>query len=231
METLFLITARGGSKGLPGKNSKQLAGKPLIAYSIEYARNFAKDDCICLSTDDKDIIKIAENSGLPVPFIRPAELSGDTAGSYEVILHALNHYKKQGRTFDTLILLQPTSPFRLKRHLTEALQLYTPGTDMVVSVKKVKGNPYSILFEEGDDGYLRKLMNAGIVGRRQDAPEVYQHNGSIYIMNVKALTEGHFSQFKSVRKYVMEEEYSMDIDTPLDWLWCEFLVANNAIKL
>lgn len=106
---LFVIPARGGSKGIPGKNIKPLCGKPLIGYSIEVAREFADDDDICLSTDDPAIAGVAEEQfGLRVPFLRPTELATDRSGTYGVLLHALDFYAARGRLYDTLVLLQPT---------------------------------------------------------------------------------------------------------------------------
>ena len=117
-DTLFIITARGGSKGIPGKNIKPLNGKPLLYYSIDIARHFVKDNLICLSTDSDEIIKSANAYGLNVPFVRPNELSGDEAGTYEVLLHAIGHCESNGIKFSKVVLLQPTSPFRKKEALS-----------------------------------------------------------------------------------------------------------------
>ena len=108
MECLIVIPARGGSKGIPHKNIKPLCGKPLIYYSIDAARTVAKDEDICVTTDDQDIIKCVENYGLKVPFVRPAELATDKSGSNEVILHVLEFYEAQGKKVDAIVLLQPT---------------------------------------------------------------------------------------------------------------------------
>ena len=116
MKHLVVIPARGGSKGVPRKNIKLLAGKPLIQYTIEAARALFADDIICVSTDDIEIKEVVESLGLQVPFLRPNDLASDTAGTYEVLLHALNHYETTGYYPDTLILLQATSPFRTVTH-------------------------------------------------------------------------------------------------------------------
>ena len=142
MKALVIIPARGGSKGIPHKNIKPLNGKPLIHYTIDVARGIASDEDICVSTDDADIIKCVEEYGLKVPFVRPAELATDTAGTYEVLIHALDFYEKQGKTYDVVLLLQNTSPFRTVQHVKEALELYRPDIDMVVSVNETKTNPY-----------------------------------------------------------------------------------------
>src|SRR5690554_4054145 len=120
MKVLYIIPARGGSKGVPGKNIKLLGGKPLIYYSIEVARALAKDEDICVSTDDERIKEVVEKTGLKIPFIRPAELGTDSASTYDVLLHAINFYSAQGKEYDLIILLQPTSPLRKVEHVQKA---------------------------------------------------------------------------------------------------------------
>ena len=120
MKILVIIPARGGSKGITHKNIKPLNGKPLIHYTIDEAREIVSDEDICVSTDDPEIIKCVEDYGLKVPFVRPKELATDTAGTYEVLLHALNFYEKQGRHYDVVLLLQNTSPFRKADQIKEA---------------------------------------------------------------------------------------------------------------
>jgi CMP-N,N'-diacetyllegionaminic acid synthase len=228
VELLFLITARGGSKGIPFKNIKIFNGKPLICHSIDVARQMAGDDRICVSSDDSAIISTVEAYGLRVPFVRPAELSGDTAGSYEVIRHALRFYEERGSSFDAVVLLQPTSPFRKKQHLKEAVALFDESVDMVVSVKQSEANPYYNLFEEVS-GSLQLSKKSESV-RRQDAPPVYQFNGSIYVINVNALKNyKSFNEFKSVKKYLMDEVHSMDLDKPLDWVIAETLLEKGFV--
>lgn len=228
MKILFVIPARGGSKGIPGKNIKALAGKPLITYSIDYARQFTSDEFICVSSDDEKIIRTVEQYGLGVPFRRPAHLATDTAGSYEVILHALAFYESKGHTFDCVLLLQPTSPFRLVEHLNEALTLYTASLDMVVSTKETQANPYYLLFEENKEGFLEISKPGYAITRRQDVPKVYEFNGSFYLLNPLSLKRYQkFSEFEKVKKYVMPTLYSVDIDTPMDWVYAEFLIEKN----
>ena len=135
-DTLFVIPARGGSKGLPGKNIKDLCGKPLIAYSIDVARAFADDEHICVSTDSEEIKRVVEDYGLTVPFIRPAYLATDTASSNDVLIHAVNYFEMLGREYKRLVLLQPTSPLRSIEDVSGSLTLYSDDIDMVVSVTK-----------------------------------------------------------------------------------------------
>ncbi|WP_080238572.1 acylneuraminate cytidylyltransferase family protein [Spirosoma rigui] len=228
MKPLFLITARGGSKGIPGKNIKPFAGKPLLYYAIDTARELAPDEDICLSTDADDIIQAAEAYGLPVPFKRPDALATDQSGSYEVMRHAVDFYRQQHRTYDVLVLLQPTSPFRTAQHVREALALYTSDLDMVVSVTESASNPYYNLFEENADGYLKRSKESSFT-RRQDCPEVYAYNGAVYVINPVSLAQKPLSQFEKVKKYIMSADDSIDLDTPLDWAFAEFLAANRPV--
>ena len=225
MKPLIVIPARGGSKGVPRKNIKVLGDKPLIQYTIDAAKGVFDDEFICVSTDDFEIKSVVEQLGLKVPFLRPNELASDTAGTYEVLLHAISYYESKGYFPDTLILLQPTSPFRTSAHIKEALKLYHESIDMVVSVKETKANPYYILFEEDSNGYLKKTKEANFT-RRQDCPKVWEYNGAIYIINVKALKEKTISQFTKVCKFEMDETSSHDIDTLLDWKIAEIILQD-----
>lgn len=223
MRLLTVIPARGGSKGIPRKNIKLFDGKPLIYYTIDCARAIVGDEDICVSTDDEEIIQVVENYGLKVPFKRPDELATDTAGTYEVLLHALDYYESKGNQYDALILLQDTSPFRTAQHLKEALKLYTPNIDMVVSVKECAANPYYCVFEEDGEGFLHICKGNGNYIRRQDAPKVYEYNGAIYIINAKTLKTTHMHKMKKRVKYVMDEISSYDLDTMTDWKIAEII--------
>lgn len=225
MKPLVIIPARGGSKGVPRKNIKLLNSKPLIAYTIDAALGCFSPEVVCVSTDDLEIKEVVENLGLAVPFLRPEKLASDSAGSYEVLIHALNEYEKNGYEADTIILLQPTSPFRTAEHLKEALELYKQQIDceMVVSVKETISNPYYVHFEESEKGYLKKLLNSNYT-RRQDCPKVFEFNGAIYIISVKALKQKKLNEFTRIVKYEMDDASSHDIDTMFDWHFAEFLV-------
>lgn len=227
MKYLVVIPARGGSKGIPGKNIKELNGKPLIYYTIDVARGIASDEDICVSTDDQNIINKVEEYGLKVPFKRPDFLATDTAGTYEVLLHAINFYEEQGKTYDCLILLQPTSPFRKLKHLKEALSLYDNSLDMVVSVKETDSNPYYVCFEEDEYGMLKISKGNGQYIRRQDCPHVYEYNGAIYIINVNSLKKMRLNEFTKRKKYVMDREDSLDLDSMIDWKIAEFILKDK----
>lgn len=229
MNCLVVIPARGGSKGIPHKNIKLLNGKPLICYSIDVARQFTTDDNICVTTDDDEIIQVVEDYGLKVPFKRPDYLATDHCGSNEVIQHAYQHYVQQGKVYDTILLLQPTSPFRKVEFLREAVSLYDASIDMVTSVKLSSCNPYYDGFEEDANGLLGISKGDGTIERRQDAPSVWQQNGSIYVINPHSLIEKGMAHFTRIRKYVMSEIYSVDIDNTFDWKIAELIINEKML--
>ncbi len=229
MKVLTIIPARGGSKGIPHKNIKPLNGKPLIYYTIDCARAICDDEDICVSTDDSEIIKCVEDYGLKVPFVRPAELATDTAGSYEVLLHALDFYEKQGRYYDVVLLLQNTSPFRTSIHVNEALELYKPEIDMVVSVKETSSNPYYNCFEENDKGFLKISKGDGLYTRRQDVPKAYEYNGAIYVINPASLKKMPLGKFSKKIKYVMDDIHSVDLDNMIDWKFAELIIKEGLV--
>ena len=198
-------------KGVPKKNIKPLNGKPLIHYTIEAARAIFSDEDICVSTDSEEIKVVSEKTGLKVPFLRPDYLSTDTADSQSVLLHALDFYEAKGEEYDVVILLQPTSPFRTSQHIQEAIDLYSADLDMVVSVKKAKGNPYFSLFEENENGFL-EISKKGNFTRRQDCPKVYEYNGSIYVRKGESLLKYNSVSLEKTLKCEMDEFYSVDID-------------------
>lgn len=216
MRFLYVIPARKGSKGLPGKNTRMLAGKPLVQHSIDFALSLAETDDICVTTDDDEVLDIAKHCGIKSPLRRPDELATDTAGTREVILHALDTYALAGVHYDAVILLQPTSPIRQKSDALAMIELFTPEIDLVVSVRESHDNPYFNLFEEGADGML-KLSKTSTFTRRQDCPKVYAYNGSIYVIRAERLREKSLSSFSHIRKFVMSAEKSVDIDNEYDW--------------
>ncbi|MAO66098.1 MAG: CMP-N-acetylneuraminic acid synthetase [Balneola sp.] len=227
MKPLVVIPARGGSKRLPGKNIKPLNGKPLIHYSIEAAREVFEDAVICVSTDDEQIKEVSEQTGLTVPFLRPASLATDSADTRSVLLHAYEYYKKDLQyEADVIILLQPTSPLRAARHIKEALKLYNDELDMVVSVKETDANPYFVLYEENEEGYLEKSKK-GEFTRKQDCPKVWEFNGAIYVINSNSIQQGQYLNSKRIIKYEMTKKSSIDIDDVLDWKLTE-LVLNES---
>lgn len=223
MKALVIIPARSGSRGIPGKNIKLLGDKPLIQYSIDAALKVFNKEDILVSTDSKEIKVIAENCGLNVPFLRPDELATDFTSSQDVILHAIDYTQQRGQNYDTVVLLQPTSPFRNAQHIEEAIKLYDKRLEMVVSVKVSDHNPYYTLYEESDNGFLTQSKKAKFT-RRQDCPNVYAYNGAIYVMRIDALKTKSIAEFDKVKKYEMSELHSIDLDTPLDWDLAEIVL-------
>lgn len=223
-DILVVIPARGGSKGLPGKNIKDLCGKPLIAYSIDVARAITTDENICVSTDDQKIIDTVEQYGLKVPFVRPAEYATDTATTNDVLLHAVDFYEKKGRHFDKLLLLQPTSPLRTVDEVKEAMELYREDIDMVVSV--TKSHAPAVLCNDNDSGFVELVYNKN-AGGRQELPTFYEFNGAIYVINIKALKEKGLGRFNRRIKYVMSKETSVDIDDIYDFMLIETIIKSK----
>ena len=225
--TLFIIPARGGSKRLPGKNIKLFFNKPLIIYSLEFARKFVNDNQICITTDCEEVINCVKNFGYECQFVRPAELSNDTAKTDDVLRHALDYYSKE---FDinNLVLLQPTTPFREKQSLINAFNVfYEKECDVVISCKKIKNSPYTHLFEKSVDDYLLKSK----IASDNKIPDVYEVNGSLYIIDAKRIKEMDLYKFSKIRMIEMNNYYSTDIDIQDDWDYAEYLVNSKKIQL
>ena len=179
-----------------------------------------------MSTDSLEIKEVVSNLGLEVPFIRPDYLSTDEAGTYEVLLHAIKYSESKGINPEIIVLLQATSPFRSGKHIQEAIKLFNSELDMVVSVKETSSNPYYLLKEENELGYLENSKKAGPLIKSQ-LPKVWELNGAIYVINVKSLKKGSMKDFKKVKKYVMSEFSSIDIDTPVDWMLAEMILKRG----
>lgn len=227
-DTLFIIPARGGSKGIPHKNIKLLGGKPLIHHSIEVARALAPDSRIIVSTDSPDIARVASDTGLPVPYTRPAELATDTAGSREVMLHAMDWADANSITYSNVCLLQPTSPFRTVTDVLRCLDAYHPGLDMVVSTVEVSANPYYNCFEaDPSTGFLHISKGDGLVTRRQDAPSVVEYSGAVYVINPASLRAMPMGAFPRRVGVPMDRERAVDLDTEFDWILAEALLTHS----
>lgn len=225
MKVLAIIPARGGSKGLPKKNIKQLGDKPLIGWSIEAAKNSKLVDKVIVSSDNEEIISISKKYGAEIPFVRPEELASDTANTKDVLVHAINFLREQNEQYDYIVLLQPTSPFREEGIIDKAInKAVNTGADMVVSVKETSSNPYYVLFEENEMGFLKQSKKSTFT-RRQDCPTVYEYNGSIYVINTSSLLENDSLNFSRTVKLVMDDFHSVDIDSQFDFDFAEFLIG------
>lgn len=227
MTPLIIIPARGGSKGIPRKNIRTLAGKPLIHYSIEVSRQLAPDSRIILSTDSEEIAGVARATGLPVSYMRPARFATDTAGSREVMLDAMDWADSQGIAYDCICLLQPTSPLRTVGDVRACLDAYTPDLDMVVSVKEAASNPYYNCFEpDPSTGFLHISKGDGHLTRRQDAPPAYEYSGSVYVINPDSLRRMPMGDFSRRRGIPTDPERAIDLDTELDWIIAEAVISH-----
>ncbi len=222
-KTIATICARGGSKGLPGKNSRLFAGKPLILHTIEQALACTLLDAVFVSTDDATIADIANAAGATVPYMRPAELASDTAAKLPVIEHLVRHLEQGGQRIDRIVDLQPTSPLRETHDITRALNA-CPDMPLTVSVRQAQDNPYFNMVERYPDGRLALCKGHGST-RRQDSPAVYALNGSIYVWQRAALAQAAVQGLWSVQLGVMEMPHwkSVDIDDLNDFEYAEWL--------
>jgi CMP-N,N'-diacetyllegionaminic acid synthase len=223
VRTIASICARGGSKGLPGKNIRLFAGKPLIAHSIGQALACRSIEGVYVSTDDPQIAEIARREGAQVPFLRPPELASDAAAKLPVIEHLVAHLERAGERVERIVDLQPTSPLRTQGDLQAAIEA-AAGKPLVVSVGEPSHNPYFTLVEQQPDGSLQLSKPSSHV-RRQDLPPVWGLNGSIYVWDRAALARAAREGFWSVVAWplVMPRERSVDIDDELDFEWAEWL--------
>jgi CMP-N,N'-diacetyllegionaminic acid synthase len=227
---LAIIPARGGSKRLPKKNILELAGKPLIAWTIEAALDSKLIDEVMVSTDDKIIAEISKEYGAIVPFLRSEELSGDNSDSMNVIFDVLDKYIDRGQEYDYVLLLQPTSPLRTSTHIIEAiLQLNDKQADCVVSACPCEHSPLwaNVIPENGSmNGFIRP----DIIGKRsQDLPQYSRLNGAIYLAKVEKLFKHRdfLSEDMTVYAYKMESSSSVDIDTLLDFQLAEMILKQK----
>ena len=228
---LGIIAARGGSKGLPGKNILPLAGKPLIAYTIEAAATSTLLDRTIVSTDNRQIAEVARQWGAEVPFMRPAELAADDTLSFPVLLHGLDWLARHdGYVPSHVMLLQPTSPLRTAEDIDAAIRVARErGADSVVSCTPVGHRHPYWMKKLTDDGRMVDFMPVErFPYRRQELPPAYALNGAIYLAKGRRLLEmGTWFSDRSY-PYLMPEERSLDIDSPLDLRVAELLLAEGA---
>lgn len=219
MKVLGVITARGGSKGVPGKNIKLLGEKSLLSYTANAANQSQLLHKIIVSSDDSAIIEVAKKAQIEVPFVRPSELANDTATSISVMQHAVEFMESQGEFYDAVCLLQPTSPFREKGFIDKAIQQFiATEADALISVLPVphEYNPHWI-FEPNTTGFLEIATGEKtIISRRQDLPKSYFRDGSIYITKTSIIKSGSFYGEK-LSFIESNPEFYVNIDTLKDW--------------
>ena len=231
MKFLAFVPARGGSKGIIGKNIVDLCGKPLIAWTIEAAQQSTFDLDVFVSTDDEAIVHVAALYGASNDYLRPAELASDTATTVDAVADALNWLRQQGKQYDSVIILQPTSPLRKAQHIDEAIALFLQSPQQpLVSVCEPVHPPY-LLFSEQEKGKWHRLAPLPSSGRRQDALiRAAQINGAIYIQSVLRFNDTHcFFEDDNTQFYFMPTQASVDIDTPLDLALARLLLSSSEL--
>jgi len=224
MSVLAIIPARGGSKGIPRKNIKPLMAKPLIDWSIEAAKQSSCIDRIIVSTEDKEIASVACELGVDVPFMRPDELAADDTPGVAPVLHAIS----QLPNYDWILLLQPTSPLRTAEDIDGIWQFCQErGAPSAVSVCEVGKHPYWMYKCDAAERLEPLIKGRPDVTRRQDLPPAYALNGALYLARTDWLLEQQDFIGPETRGYIMPPERSVDLDTPQDWLWVEFLIEQS----
>ncbi len=229
---LCTICMRGGSKGVSGKNLRNLHGKPLMAYTIEQALQSGLFEHVVVSTDSDEIAEMAKTYGAEAWFLRPAKLATDESPKLPVIRHAfLEAEKYYGQEFDVLVDLDATSPLRTVEDIKGAYnQLIAEDANILITASPCRKNPYFNMVEIVD-GRVRKVKELKpSPTRRQDAPAVYDMNASIYIWNRQALMENDTLFTDKTSLFLMPEERSVDIDTALDWEFVEFITGKKLLK-
>jgi CMP-N-acetylneuraminic acid synthetase len=223
-----VIPARGGSKGLTGKNIKMFCGKPLIAHTIEQAKQSNYIDHVIVSTEDEAIAQISLEYGAEVPFIRPMELAGDSSSTVDVLLHAINWFENKDQyLFDILVLLHVTTPLRSVEDIDKSIVLLVEEkADNVFSVAESHRNPYFNMVEEDSDGFVR-LVKEGCFSTRQSAPKVYDMNSSIYVWWKELLKQKKKIFLDKTKIYIMPKERSIDIDDNLDFKIAEIMMSER----
>ena len=229
-----IIPARGGSKGLPGKNIKELCGKPLIAWSIETGLASQYIDEVMVTTDSQEIADIASNYGAIVPFIRPTELASDTSTSFDTIKHTIEYYQNElKKTFDYIVLLEPTSPLRDKDDIDKSIEklISEKNATAIVGISKTESQNPAFLVTKDKQNFLIRYENKFInVLRRQDIEEVYFFEGSIYVSNIDELLKKKTFYHENTIGYEFPKWKSFEIDDIDDFIVVEALLNLKRTK-
>lgn len=229
MKVLAIIPARSGSKGIKDKNIKLLNGKPLMAYSIEAAKDSGIFDEIMVSTDSEEYARVASEYGASVPFYRSKETSSDTASSWDAVREVISKYEQMGREFDAFCLLQPTTPLRTGEHIFSAYKAFLDATTAVVSVCETDDSPEKCSTLPSDmslAGFAKPESNV----RRQDIKKYYRVNGAIYFVYTKEFENGEFLYRNGSYAYLMDRASSIDIDDDFDFKMAELIIKEREEK-
>ena len=230
MRVLGLIPARGGSKGVPGKNIKLLDGKPLLYYTAQPALDSKYLTKVALTTDSGEIAEVGRLLGVEVPFIRPAELAKDDTPTLPVIQHAINFYKEKGEEFDAVCLLQPTNPLRLSGDIDACIELMEKENfDSVVAVIPVphEYNPSCVYFMDGTGKMRLSTGDAEPITRRQLFPPAFAREGSIYLTKTKVIMENNSVYGKTIGGFIINTPIQLNIDSLADWEKAEHFFNQN----
>ena len=227
MKNIAIIPARSGSKGIKDKNIKDLAGKSLMAYTIEAALRSGEFDEVMVSTDSEEYAAIAKQYGAKVPFYRSAETATDTASSWDMVEEVLSGYEKMGESFDSFCLLQPTSPLRNDEDIKSAYQLFREKAQCaVVSVCEAEHSPLWCGHLPENNEFVG-FINEESMKQRQAGGKFYRLNGAIYIVDVKSFREDRYLYKSGSFAYIMSQDRSVDIDTDIDFTLAEILMKKN----
>ncbi|SEP70685.1 N-acylneuraminate cytidylyltransferase [Ectothiorhodospira magna] len=225
MKLLAIIPARGGSKGISRKNIKPLAGKPLIGWTIDQAMQANSIDRLIVSTEDEEIASVARQMGVDVPFMRPAALAEDDTPGIFPVLHALEHLPD----YDWVLLLQPTSPLRTAEDIEGIVKLClsSPESTSAVSICHVDKHPYWMYSKDASGTLYPLIPDRPEITRRQELPDAYALNGALYLARTDWLIRNRSFLGKETLGYLMPQERSIDLDTPLDWQLAEYFINNK----
>lgn len=233
MRVLAIITARGGSKGIPNKNIVKILGKPLLQYTAESALESKLLTRIVLSTDDEEIAKVGKSCGVEVPFMRPPELARDDTGTIPVLIDVVEKLQQQNEYFDAIMVLQPTNPLRRSSDIDGAIELLIKsGSDSVISfVDSGEKHPARMKYIDVNGKVIDPPFAEDFEGqRRQDLEPIYLREGSIYLTRMKVLMEQNSLKGQDCRAWIMPPERSCNIDEPIDLFLAEQLMLFNGSK-
>lgn len=230
MRVLGIVTARGGSKGVPGKNIRSLGGKPLLVWTAEAALGAKSLARVILTTDDEAIATVGRDAGLDVPFMRPPELAIDTTPTLPVLVHAVGALEAAGDRYDAICLLQPTNPLRTAAVIDACVaQLEESGVDSVVTTLRVPAehNPHWVYFRAPSGELQPALGGSAPITRRQDLPAAYFREGSVYVTRRDVLMEQGSIYGSRVIGHEIDAAASVNIDTLADWARAEAMVGER----
>ena len=222
-KVLALVPARGGSKGLPGKNLRSLCGRPLIQWSIDTALASKEISAVVVSTDDEKIAAVAASAGAEVPFLRPPDLADDSASSIDVVIHALDFLESKGRVFDIVLLLEPTSPLREVADIQVALQrLVDTGATSIVSVCRAESTHPAFMFRNNEKGRIEPFLSASPTAlRRQEIEPLFYLDGTLYASTVEALRQRCSFYHEDTLAYEVAKWRALEIDDIEDFQMIE----------